>query len=276
MKRATISGAASGEDVNGVGAVTPLADLALGAGDFPAVVADAEVVAGVALLDAVLAGAVAGQRPGEGDPVLAPGPLHVHQGGVAAVHQVLAGEQAPALQPGVDPGQGLSVVAGGGHGGDVGDDVGPVFGAGLGHVGEVSRPAGDLAPAGVAGGQVIRGHDAGGGRRQAGAALIVAPAQPPGWVPVVVLDQDLPQGLHPGAEQQARVAGGQVLQQPAGVRRGLIDPGLRPGGVLAEADRAAVAAPPVVTGQAFQRVAGGAGEFLHGGGTASVTSSRRV
>ena len=44
----------------------PLADLALRAGDFPAVVAGAEVVAGVALLVAVLAGAIAGQRPGEG------------------------------------------------------------------------------------------------------------------------------------------------------------------------------------------------------------------
>ena len=62
------------------------------AGDFPAVVAGAEVVAGVALLDAVLAGGVAGQRPGEGDPVLAPSPLHVHHKGVAAVGQVLAGE----------------------------------------------------------------------------------------------------------------------------------------------------------------------------------------
>jgi hypothetical protein len=51
-----------------------LADLALGTGDFPAVVAGAEVVAGAAVLDAVLADAVAGQRPGEGDPVLAPGP----------------------------------------------------------------------------------------------------------------------------------------------------------------------------------------------------------
>src|SRR5215472_6961894 len=87
-----MSGAASGRG-RGVGAVPPLADLALGAGDFPAVVVGAEVVAGVALLDAVLAGAVAGQRPGEGDPVLAPGPLHVHQGGVAAVHQVLAGSR---------------------------------------------------------------------------------------------------------------------------------------------------------------------------------------
>jgi hypothetical protein len=94
--------------------VPSLADLALRAGYLLAVVVDAEVVAGVALLVAVLAGAVAGQRPGEGDPVLAPGPLHVDQGGVAAVRQVLAGEQAPALQPGVDPGQGLPVVAGGG------------------------------------------------------------------------------------------------------------------------------------------------------------------
>src|SRR5262249_13078862 len=243
----------------GVGAVPPLADLALGAGDFPAVVVDAEVVAGVALLDAVLAGAVAGQRPGEGDPVLAPGLLHVHKGGVAAVHQVLVGEQAPTLQPGVDPGQGLSVVAGGGHGGDVGDDVGPVFGAGLGHVGEVSRPAGDLTPAGGAGGQVIGGHDTGGRPRQGGGAPIVGPGQAPGGVPVVVLEEDLPQGLHLGAGQQVRVAGGQVLDQPAGIRPGLVHPGLRAGGVLAEADRAAVAAAPVVIDQAFQRVVGGAG-----------------
>lgn len=61
-----------------------LADLALRAGDLLAVVVDAEVVAGVALLDAVLAGAVAGQWPGEGDLVLAAGPFHVDQGGVAA------------------------------------------------------------------------------------------------------------------------------------------------------------------------------------------------
>jgi hypothetical protein len=78
---------------------------------------------------------------------------------------VLAGEQAPALHPGVDPGQGLPVVAGRGHGGDVGDDVGPVFGAGLGDVGEVSRPASDLAAAGVA-----RGRVAGSGRPGAPAA----------------------------------------------------------------------------------------------------------
>src|SRR5216684_2033254 len=135
-----------------VGAVPAPADLALRAGDFLAVVVDAEVVAGVALLDAVLAGAVTRQRPGEGDLVLAPGPLHVDQGSVAAIDQVLGGEQAPARQPAVDTGPGQRAGAGGRHGGDIGDDVGAVIGAGLGHVGEVSGPPGDLAPAGVAGG----------------------------------------------------------------------------------------------------------------------------
>jgi hypothetical protein len=91
--------------------VPSLADLALRAGDFLAVVVGAEVVAGVALLVTVLAGGVAGQRPGEGDLVLAPGPLHVDQRGVAAIDQVPGGEQAPVLQPGVDAGQGQRVAA---------------------------------------------------------------------------------------------------------------------------------------------------------------------
>jgi hypothetical protein len=131
-------------------------------------------------------------------------------------------------------------------------------------VGEVSGPAGDLAPADVAGGQVAGRDDAGGGGRQAAAIVIVAPAQAPGGVPVVVLHQNLPQGLHLRPVQQVRIAGGQVLQQPAGVRPGLIDPGLRPGGVLAQPDWPAVAAAPVVIDQPGQRVAGGAGELLQG------------
>jgi hypothetical protein len=49
------------------------ADLALRAGDLLAVVVDPEVVAGVAALVSVLAGRVAGQRPGEGDLVQAGG-----------------------------------------------------------------------------------------------------------------------------------------------------------------------------------------------------------
>jgi hypothetical protein len=131
-------------------------------------------------------------------------------------------------------------------------------------VGEVAGPPGDLAPAGVEGGRVVGRDDAGGRRRQAAVALVVAPAQAAGGIPVVVLDQDLPQGLHPGAEQQARVAGGQVLQQPAGVRPGVVHPGLGPGGVLAQADRPPVAAAPLVGDQAFQRVPGGAGDLFQG------------
>jgi len=98
------------------GAVPPLADLALRTGDLLAVVVDAEVVAGVALLGAVLAGGVAGQRPGEGDLVLAPGSFHVDHGCVAAIGQVLGGEQVPVLQPGVDCGQSQGAGAGGRHG----------------------------------------------------------------------------------------------------------------------------------------------------------------
>jgi hypothetical protein len=157
--------------------------------------------------------------------------------------------------------------AGGGHGGDVGDDVGAVIGAGLGDVGEVSGPPGDLAPAGVAGGQVAGRDDAEGGGRQAAAVVIVAPAQAASGVLVVVLDHDLPQGFHLGPVQQVRVAGGQVPDQLAGIRPGLIDPGLRPGGVLAQPDRPAVAAAPVAVNQAVQCVAGGAGgagEFFQG------------
>jgi hypothetical protein len=62
-------------------------------------------------LDAVLAGAVAGQRPGEGDPVLAPGPLQVDKGSVAAVGQVPGGEQAPGALAGRGSRPGPSVSA---------------------------------------------------------------------------------------------------------------------------------------------------------------------
>jgi len=69
--------------------VPALADLASGAGDLPAVEVDAEVVPVEALVPAVLTGGVARQRPGDGDPVFAFGPVQVDQGGVAAVDQVL-------------------------------------------------------------------------------------------------------------------------------------------------------------------------------------------
>ncbi len=60
------------------------------------------------------------------------------------------------------------------------------------------------------------------------------------------------------------MAGGQVLQQQPGVRPGVVDPGLRPGGALAQADWPAVAAAPLLTGQAFQRMPGGAGDLFQG------------
>jgi hypothetical protein len=64
--------------------------------------------------------------------------------------------------------------------------------------------------------------------------------------------------------QQVRAAGGQVLQQPAGIRAGVVDPGLRPGGVLAQPDRPTVAAAPAVINHAVQRVPGGTGELFQG------------
>ena len=193
------------------------------------------------------------------------GPLHEDQGGIAAVCQVAGREQAAAGQPGMDAGQGRGVVACGGHDGHVGDDVGGVVVAGLGHLGEVAGPAGDLAPAGVPGRRVVGRDDPQGRRRLAGIAVIISPAQPSRWVPVVVLHQDLPQCLRPRAAQQHRVAGGQVLQQPAGVRPRIVQPDLPPGGVLAQADLAAVAAAPFLTDEAVQHLRSGAGELLQGG-----------
>jgi hypothetical protein len=60
--------------------------------------------------------------------------------------------------------------------------------------------------------RVAGGHDAGGRRRQSGVALVVAPAQAAGGVPVVVLHHDPSQGLHPGPAEQDRKAGCQVLK----------------------------------------------------------------
>ena len=55
-----------------------------------------------------------------------------------------------------------------------------------------------------------------------------------------------------------------MLQQQPGVRPGVVHPGLRPGGVLAQANWPAVAAAPLVIDQAGQRVAAGAGDLFQG------------
>lgn len=70
-------------------------------------------------------------------------------------------------------------------------------------MGEESGPAGGLSPACVAGGRVVGGHDRAGGGRQP-ALLVGAPAQAARRVAIVVLHEDLPEGLDPGTEHATR------------------------------------------------------------------------
>ena len=125
-------------------------------------------------------------------------------------------------------------------------------------------PPGDVSAARVAGRGVVGGDDRDGGGRQP-AVVGGAPAQAAGRVAVVVLHHDLPQGLDLGAGQAFRPVLPEVLQQPDGVVAGGEDPGLGPGGVLAQTDRAAVAAPPLLVDQAGQQVRSGAGELFQRG-----------
>lgn len=67
------------------------ADLALRAGDLPAVEVDVEVVPVEALVSAVPAGGVARQWTADGRLVFALGPLQVDRGGVAASTRCSAG-----------------------------------------------------------------------------------------------------------------------------------------------------------------------------------------
>ncbi|MFE3657875.1 hypothetical protein [Streptomyces sp. NPDC059165] len=80
------------------------AGLALRAGDLAAVEVDVEVVAAEAVVPAVLAGGVDRQWSGDRDLVFAGCLFQMDQGGVAAVDQVLGGQQPAALEPGVMPG----------------------------------------------------------------------------------------------------------------------------------------------------------------------------
>lgn len=74
------------------------------------------------------------QRSGDGDPVVPGGLFQVDKGGVAAVDQVLGGQQATAPQTCVDAGQDLAVVRGGRCGRHVRDHVGAVERVSLGQV----------------------------------------------------------------------------------------------------------------------------------------------
>jgi hypothetical protein len=57
----------------------------------------------------------------------------------------------------------------------------------------------------------------------------------------------------------------EVFQEPDGVVAGAEEPGLGLGGILAQADWAAVAAPPVLVDQLVKQVRGSAGDFLQRG-----------
>jgi hypothetical protein len=151
----------------------------------------------------------------------------------------------------VDAGQSLRVVAGGVGGGHLRDHVDVVGSAGLGEMRDEPFPAGGMAAARVADRRIVGRHDRGRRRRQP-AVLGCAPAQAAGPVTVVVLHHDLPQSPDPEAGQLIRHVLSKVLQQPDGVAACGEDPALGTGGVLAQTDRAAVAAPPLLVDQAVQ------------------------
>ncbi|GAA1329307.1 hypothetical protein GCM10009647_067980 [Streptomyces sanglieri] len=111
---------------------------------------------------------------------------------------------------------------------------------------------------------VVGRDDCRGGGRQT-AVVGGAPAQAACRVAVVVLHDDLPQRLGLWAGPVARSVPVEAFQQPTGVVAGGEDPGLGPGGVLAQTDLTAVAAPPVLVDQAGQQVRSGAGHFFQHG-----------
>ncbi|MFF2514464.1 hypothetical protein [Streptomyces sp. NPDC058086] len=74
-----------------------------------------------------------------------------------------------------------------------------------------------------------------------------------------------PQRLGLRAGTVTRFVPVEAFQQSAGVVAGGEDPGLGPGGVLAQTDQTAVAAPPVLVDQAGQQVCSSAGHFFQRG-----------
>lgn len=128
-------------------------------------------------------------------------------------------------------------------------------------------PADDVSVTCVAGRGVVGGEDRLRRGRQPRPVVLVggAPAQAALGVAVVVLHHDLAQGLDAGPERVVCPVPVEVLQEPDGVVAGGVDPGLRPARVLAQAERAAVAASPLLVDQGVQQVPGGAGDLLQRG-----------
>lgn len=125
-------------------------------------------------------------------------------------------------------------------------------------------PSGDVSAARVAGCRVV-GRDDRDGRGRQPAVLGGAPARAAGPVAVVVLHHDLPQGLDAGTGQAFRPVLPDVLDQPDGVASGGEDPGFEAGGVPAQTDQTAVAAPPLLVGQAGQQVRSCVGQLFQRG-----------
>ncbi len=138
-----------------VRAVPAGADLAVRAGDLLAVEADVKIVPAEALAQAVLAGGVDRQRSADGDLMFACGSFQVDQRGVAAVDQVLGGQQPTPRQPSVEAGQHLGVARGGRGGGHIRDHIDAAGSARLGEVGGEPLPADDVPMADVASGGVV-------------------------------------------------------------------------------------------------------------------------
>lgn len=86
-----------------------MAGLAVGAGDLALVEVDGEVVPGEAGLFLALPCAAGLDRADECDLVVAEGAVQQRDGEVAAVEQVLPGQQPAVTEPGVDAGEGLGV-----------------------------------------------------------------------------------------------------------------------------------------------------------------------
>ncbi|MER7057773.1 hypothetical protein [Streptomyces sp. NPDC000351] len=91
------------------------------------------------------------------------------------------------------------------------------------------------------------------------------PAQVPRGVTVVVLHHDLAQGLDARAGRVVCSVPVEVFKEPDRVVSGGEGPDLGLGGVLAQADRPAVADPPVLVDQLVEQVRGGTGAFFERG-----------
>src|SRR5438046_2165009 len=77
-----------------------------------------------------------------------------------------------------------------------------------------------------------------------------------GGVAVVRVHEELPEGLDTGTERVACAMRVKMVQQLYGVLAGVGDPGLGPGGVAAQSDRAAVAACPLFIYQPGEQLPG--------------------